>query len=175
MPATIFPPRAPCTTELTQRALAMLQRSHKRPTLLRVHLLESLMALDTEKGGATVDELYIHLQQRGTPISVPSIYKVLAELVAAQAIDRHSVEQGPTVFVVRRAAHMTHLVCTGCQAVRSLEASALRKRLLAAAAAEGFEVQDMVFTLRGRCSACAAAPCRPGRRPATQAGRPAPR
>ncbi|MGC3984392.1 MAG: transcriptional repressor [Pseudorhodoferax sp.] len=174
MPATPFPPHDPGAAGLTQRALAMLQHCHRRPTLLRVHLLESLLALDASKGGTTVDELYLHLQQRRMPVSVPSIYKVLAELVAAQAIDRHSVEQGPTVFVVRRAAHMTHLVCTGCQAVLSLEASALRKRLLAAATAEGFMVDDVLFTLRGRCSACAAQPL-PGERPAAQAGLPAPR
>jgi Fur family ferric uptake transcriptional regulator len=174
MPATHFPPHDPGAANLTQRALAMLQHGQRRPTLLRVHLLESLLALDADKGGATVDELYVHLQQRHTPISMPSIYKVLAELVAAQAIDRHSAEQGPTVFVVRRAAHMTHLVCTGCQGVLSLDASALRKRLLAAAAAEGFMVADVLFTLRGRCSACAAQPPT-GIRTAVQAGLSAPR
>jgi Fur family ferric uptake transcriptional regulator len=177
MPATPFPPHDPGAAERTQRALAMLQHGRKRPTLLRVHLLESLLALDGRKGGATVDALYRDLQQRRTPISMPSIYKVLAELVAAQAIDRHAVEQGPTVFVLRRAMHRGHLVCTACQAVLSLDTSAMQGRLQAAAAAQGFALQDMVFTLRGRCSACAAGP-HTGHlpaMPATLAGRTVPR
>ncbi|WP_326540902.1 Fur family transcriptional regulator [Pseudorhodoferax sp.] len=176
MPATPFAPDGHAAAGLTQAALAMLARCHKRPTLLRIHLLESLLALDADKGGATVDELYLHLQQRRAQISVPSIYKVLAELVAAHAVDRHAAEQAPTVFVIRRAERMTHLVCSSCQAVQSLDASALRQRLLAAAGAEGFEVDDVLFTVRGRCSACAARPRAGAARPADPgqpgAGRP---
>ncbi|MGC3985691.1 MAG: transcriptional repressor [Pseudorhodoferax sp.] len=140
---------------LTEAALAMWRQCARKPTRLRIHLLESLLALDAENGGATVDALYLHLQNRRAQISVPSIYKVLAELVAAQLVERHALENSPTVFVVRRGNMMTHLVCSHCQRVRSLDASALRKRLQAAATAEGFEVDDVVFALRGRCHACA--------------------
>ena len=140
---------------LTEAALAMLRQCAKKPTRLRIHLLESLLALEDEKGGATVDKLYLHLQDRNAQISVPSIYKVLAELVSAQLVERHAVENLPTVFVVRRGTLLTHLVCSNCQVVRSLDASALCKKLQAAAMAEGFEVEHVVFTLRGRCHACA--------------------
>ncbi|HVR49182.1 MAG TPA: transcriptional repressor [Pseudorhodoferax sp.] len=177
MPATPFAPHEPVAADLSQAALAMLARCHKRPTLLRMQLLESLLALNADKGGATVEALYLHLQRRRAPTSVPSIYKVLAELVAAQAVDRHAADQGPTIFVVRRAERTTHLVCKGCQAVQSLDASALHQHLQAAAAAAGFVVDDMPFTLRGRCSVCSACAAQPqsGRMRAAEPGHSLPR
>lgn len=172
MTAAPFPPHNRGTAAQTQPALALLERSRRRPTLLRIHVLEGLLTLDAAHGGTTVDQLYIHLQRHGTPVSLPSIYKVLAELVAAQAVDRHASAQGPTVFAIQRPGARTRLVCSSCQAVLGLDASALRKPLLDAARAQGFEVEAIAFTLHGRCSACAAArpaPTRPARNAAMSA------
>ncbi|MFT3720573.1 Fur family transcriptional regulator [Pseudorhodoferax sp.] len=160
MPTPLPPPPDRIAAEQRAAALAMLQRSGNRPTPLRLHLLESLLALEAENGGATIDQLYLHLRQRGLPASVPGIYKVLAELVAAQAVARHAVEHGPTIFVVERPEYRTHLVCTCCGKVHGLATSALREQLLAIARAQGFEVEDVAFTLRGRCHACASQPRR---------------
>jgi len=171
MPATTRPAPAtqhtatahPEAADFTPAALILLDQCKKRPTLLRIHVLESLLALNAQRGGGTVEQLYFHLEHRRAHVSLPSIYKVLAELVAAQVVDRQPLEHGPTIFVIRRQEHRLHLVCSDCQTVKSIEATALRKQLLAAAQAQDFLVDDVTFTLRGRCSACARSTSPPAR------------
>lgn len=166
--ATPYPPSDPAAAALTHASLAMLQRAGMRPTLLRVHVLESLLALAADKGGASIDTLYRHLDGRGLRVSVPSLYKIVAELVAAQAVDRQAVDNGPTLIVVRRQAQQTYLVCAGCRQVLALDAGALHAQLQATATAWGFCVDGLTVTLRGRCRDCA----QPARAPHRRSERP---
>lgn len=136
-------------------ALAVLRRHHKKPTSLRVQVLQALMELGIEHGGASADQVYLYLLQSGAHISVSSIYKVLAELTLVQAIDRHRFSQGPATFVLRReTTHLIRFICTECHAIQGIGSTALKAQLLAAAGIQGFGQNDTTLTLHGRCSAC---------------------
>src|SRR5690606_11710293 len=109
-----------------------------RPTQLRVQVLQALMALDIDHDGASVDQLYLHLLHSGAPTSVSSIYKVLAELALAQALDRHRFSQGPATFVLRREkTHLVRFICTTCHASQGMGSAALKAQMLAAAGIQG--------------------------------------
>lgn len=149
------PTAAVALTATAPDALAVLRRARKKPTQLRVQVLQALMTLDAEHGGANADQLYLHLLQRGAHISVSSIYKVLAELALAQVVDRHRFGQGPATFVLRREqTHLVHFICTQCHAVQGIGSAALKAQVLSAAGIQGFGNDDTTLTLHGRCSAC---------------------
>lgn len=136
-------------------ALAVLHRYNKKPTSLRVQVLQALMELDAEHGGASADQVCLQLLLSGAHISVSSIYKVLAELALVRAVDRYRFDQGPATFVLRREkTHLVHFICTECHAIQGIGFAALKAQVLAAAGIQGLGHDDTTLTLHGRCSAC---------------------
>lgn len=159
MPATNSSPaaprtRAPSAAARSAAALGIWSRCRKRATRRRLAVLEGLMALDSEKGGATAVGLYEHLQRRSSGVTLTGIYKTLRELEDGDAVERHHHGARPAVFALKHERQRLHLVCTECQAIQYLACAAPIDQLHALAQDNGFAIADATVTLRGLCLRC---------------------
>lgn len=116
-----------------------------------------LAALENSSRPLTVEEV---VGDSGVPTS--TAYRNLAELVDAGVVvrvtaigggDRHELAEQFSQH------HHHHLVCTGCGMVTDFDPSPQLERLIdreieALLATSGFEIENHVFDVRGRCRDC---------------------
>lgn len=128
-------------------------------------------ALDGTDEFVTAAELHAGLHAGGHRIGLATVYRTLAEWVAAGKVDTVRGQSGDTLF--RRcaeSAHHHHLVCRGCGRTEEVTAPAVERWARSVADRYGFVEIDHEVELFGTCAACAAAGAGAG----TASGRGAP-
>lgn len=132
----------------------LLARLGLRATRQRLSVLELLAA---EPNDATAQELHERLRERGQRIGLATVYRTLAALHEAGAIDRLSHHPGETCYRLCGEGHHHHLLCSDCHRVVELVDCDLGPRLAQLAAGHGFKVTTHSVEAVGVCADCARA------------------
>jgi Fur family ferric uptake transcriptional regulator len=113
--------------------------------------------LDGTDEFATAADLHESLRASGARVGLATVYRTLADLVAAGDIDSLRGPAGETLY--RRcgdAEHHHHLVCRICGRTEEVTAPAVERWAKAVAKHYGFSDIDHEIELFGVCAACAA-------------------
>ena len=133
---------------------ALLSRSRLKVTLPRLQILEVF----DEDTCATPKEIYRMLNRREPRATLPTIYRVLAELNRAGVLDRYGAGHGPAIFALHRDERPVHLVCRVCGTATGIVDRRLKIILGAMAHARGFAMESADVQVRGICTKCLAHP-----------------
>ncbi len=133
---------------------SLLARLGLRTTRQRLSVLDLLAA---EPNDATAQEIHKRLRERGQRIGLATVYRTLAALNEAGAIDRLSHHPGETCYRLCGEGHHHHLVCSDCHRVVELVDCDLGPRLAQLGAGHGFKVTAHSVEAVGVCADCAPA------------------
>jgi len=121
----------------------------------------SVLELLAEHGCAlSAREVTDTLAARRSPVSRPSVFRVLEQLDALELVQRVEFGEGVARFEPRwpGGEHHHHLFCERCSRIVPFHDPALEKAVAGAARrSEGFAMTAHDITLRGLCDACQAA------------------
>lgn len=128
----------------------------RRATSQRAALEEVLAATDEF---ATAAELHAALKERGARVGLATVYRTLADLLAAGVIDSLRGAAGETLYRhCGDTAHHHHLVCRVCGRTEEVSAPSVERWAAGVAKRFGFTEIDHEIELFGLCADCAAAP-----------------
>lgn len=130
----------------------LLAHGRLKLTHARLQVLEGF----DERTHATPEELYRRLNHDELRIALPTIYRVLAELVRAGVLDRYDLGQGPARYSLHRDERPIHLVCRECGAVAAHLDARLQAALAKMADAADFTIDAIDVRMTGYCRACRA-------------------
>jgi len=147
------PVLSPSTTAAVVQALAPLElRLTGRRRLV-------LAVLEQSSRPLTVEEVVT-----GSGVPTSTVYRILAELVAAGVVVRVigiGIGSGDRYELAEQLSqhHHHHLVCTDCGAIADFDPSPQLEKLIdreieALLETSGFEITHHVFDVRGRCRSC---------------------
>lgn len=125
-----------------------------RATRQRAAVVEELGREDDD---VTAQELHARLRRRGHDVGLATVYRTLAVLAEAGAIDALSHRPGEVCYRRCGDEHHHHLVCSGCHRVVELHDCELEPWLERLSAEHGFVATDHRLEVTGLCSGCAAA------------------
>ena len=137
--------------EVTRR----LERAGQRWTPGRRQVVEALAGATAPLSAHELHELV------GDGVPLSSLYRIVADLVAARVIIRLEFAEGFSRFELDEelAEHHHHLVCTACGSVRDLELPELERTLGSAGggirARTGFRARAHRLDFFGLCADCA--------------------
>ena len=132
---------------------AILARSGLRVTRQRLLVLQ---ALADEPDDATAQQIHERLRGAGEAIGLATVYRTLASLSDADAIDALAHRRGETCYRLCGAEHHHHLLCSKCHRVVELADCDLHEWLGEVAAAHGFVASDHQLEITGVCAECRA-------------------
>ena len=133
---------------------ARLRESGHRLTPQRELVLQAVESL----GHATPDEVYAEVRTRSAAINLSTVYRTLELLDELGLIHHaHLTDRAPTYHSARGHEH-SHLVCRGCRAVISVEATDMERALGQLASEHAFTPDYGHLTVFGTCASCADQP-----------------
>jgi Fur family transcriptional regulator, ferric uptake regulator len=135
-------------------AEARLRTHGLRPTPRRVAVVDELLR---EPNDVTAQQLYDRLRAGGQRIGLATVYRTLAALVRAGAIELLSHSRDALCYRACQEGHHHHLVCSECHSVTELVDCELEEPLAQAAAEHGFLATGHQLEVTGVCGACAVA------------------
>jgi Fur family ferric uptake transcriptional regulator len=112
-----------------------------------------IAAILAQNGHFTGDDLVSRCRGAGRA----TVFRTLRLLTEIGAVCRVLMEDGALRYLVSERGHHHHLVCTGCGAVRDIDACALTGVIRELSDATGYEVEGHWLELYGRCASCRAA------------------
>jgi Fur family transcriptional regulator, ferric uptake regulator len=131
---------------------ARLRESGHRLTPQRELVLAAVETL----GHATPDEVYAEVRTHSSAINLSTVYRTLELLDELGLIHHaHLSDRAPTYHSTSGHEH-SHLVCRGCRAVISVEATDMEAALGPLAGRHGFAPDYGHLTVFGICADCAA-------------------
>jgi Fe2+ or Zn2+ uptake regulation protein len=121
-----------------------------RVTPQRLAIARALRELD---GHVTAETVFGHVSAQMPGVSLPTVYAALELLQQLGVIRRVATEGGTVVWDARVADHH-HAVCRSCGKIVDVDAALDRGKVVAAAQAAGFAVDDAQLVVRGLCADC---------------------
>lgn len=144
--------------EYWARALERLRVVLRARTLKMSKVRESIARAALEyEGHFSVDELVHTLHASGVQDAhMATVYRAVPLMVEAGLIQRALVSEGDSqrYEAVFEREHHDHLVCTACGRVVEYQSETLEALQREIAERYGFELNDHVHELRGRCRDC---------------------
>ena len=134
-----------------RRAVGLLRGLGARPTRQRVHVLVELMREDDD---VTAQELHERFRTRGDQIGLATVYRTLALLAGAGAIDALSHHPGELCYRWCGDEHHHHLVCSSCHKVVEVGDCELDAWLDRVAAGHDFVATGHRLEVAGLCAGC---------------------
>lgn len=132
-----------------------MQVEQRRATTQRAALQEVLAATDEF---ATAAELHAALRDRGARVGLATVYRTLADLLAAGEIDSLRGPAGEALYRhCEDSSHHHHLVCRVCGRTEEVSAPTVERWAKAVAKQYGFTEIDHEIELFGCCADCSAA------------------
>ena len=122
-----------------------------RPTPQRVAVAAELMA---ETDDVTAQELHARLRRRGDRLGLATVYRTLALLADAGAIDTLSHHAGELCYRWCGEGHHHHLVCSTCHRVVEIGECELDPWLERLTTEHGFVVTGHRLEVAGVCATC---------------------
>lgn len=101
-------------------------------------------------------EIHAELDRQGRPVSLATIYRTVARLVRAGALDVVPRDDGEATYVVGSDRHHHHLVCRRCGRADEIADPAVERWAHDEAARRGFSDVTHALTVFGVCPACRA-------------------
>ncbi len=92
---------------------AALRRTGLRITLPRIKIYNILVDKSKKKGDEhhlSAEQIYLYLHETGENVSLPTVYRVLTQLVSAGLVMRHRFD-GRTVYELATKEHHDHMLC----------------------------------------------------------------
>lgn len=142
-----------CIDTALARAEAICAERGLRLTPLRRHVLQLVWAGHKPVGAYDVLNALSSDGRRAAP---PTVYRALDFLMEAGLV--HRLDSLNAYIGCPDPAHAhsgQFLICRSCQDVIELDEGAINERIVAAAAAAGFEAERQMLEVRGVCSRCA--------------------
>ncbi|MFW6213881.1 MAG: Fur family transcriptional regulator [Spirochaetota bacterium] len=136
-----------------QPLIARLRDRGWRLTVQRRVVAEALSEPDLH---LTADEVYSRARERVPEISKATVYNTLGELTAMGELREVQLVPGPTRYDPNATIVHHHLVCTQCGEISDIQPRGLEHLELSDDDRQGFELEQIEVTFRGRCSSCAA-------------------
>jgi Fur family ferric uptake transcriptional regulator len=135
----------------TVRAERALARAGVRPTRQRVAIAGALLDEDDD---VTAQELHARLRASGVPLGLATVYRTLAVLAEAGAIDALAHHPGELCYRWCGDDHHHHLVCSRCHRVVELGDCELDPWLERLSAEHGFIATGHRLEVAGLCASC---------------------
>lgn len=127
-----------------------LRASGLRLTKQRALIVE---ALEHKTGFTTAQELFHQLRKRRDAPGLATVYRTLATLAAAGALDS-SIREGEQVFRLCGSRHHHHLVCESCGRVEEVASQQVEAWVKQVARRRGFRVTGHTADVYGICASC---------------------
>ncbi|RYG85063.1 transcriptional repressor [bacterium] len=144
--------------DAVERALTRLREVLREGSLKMSRVREAIArAALSYEGHFSVDELVSVLHARGVhEAHMATVYRALPLMIEAGLIQPALVSKGDgqRYEAAFEREHHDHLVCTRCERVVEYHSDALEALQREIAERYGFELDDHVHELRGRCRAC---------------------
>jgi Fur family ferric uptake transcriptional regulator len=128
--------------------LQRLRAARLQPTIARIGLLQVLEA--AAPGCLSAEDLFQRMLQRGTRVSVGTVYRVLQQLHAAGLLVHEWDVQRRALYGIRPEGfdgQAVRLVCRGTGRTVTLTDAELHARLLAAAALQGQDLRGQTLSV----------------------------
>lgn len=128
--------------------LQRLRAAGLQPTVARIGLLQVLES--AAPGCLSADDLFQHMLQRGTRVSVGTVYRVVQQLRVAGLLVHDWDGQRRALYGIKPEgvdARVVRLVCRRSGRTVTLADPELRARLLAAAAAHGQDLRGQALSV----------------------------
>jgi Fur family ferric uptake transcriptional regulator len=141
-------------SEWTSYTVSSLDREGFRPGGARRAIVE---LLGSSGGCLTAEEIAQELHDRGQPVSMASVYRVLALLVKRGLLQAVFLGQERLRYdpVMPGEKHSHHLVCDSCGRARPFEDDSLASMIETVGERTRYRVESHDLTLRGICPECA--------------------
>jgi Fur family ferric uptake transcriptional regulator len=127
-----------------------LRNAGLKVTVPRVKMLELLEKAHDRH--LTAEAIHRLLLDAGEEIGLATVYRALAQFVAAGLVTRHHFEGAQGVFELERGLHHDHIVCIHCGRVEEFYDEVIEDRQRSIAEKLGFDLRDHTLTLYGECS-----------------------
>lgn len=148
-----------------ERFRTVLRARSLKLSTVRISIVRAALEYD---GHFSVEDLVRVLHANGVrDAHLATVYRAIPLMVEAGLVQPALVRQGDRQHyeAVFEQEHHDHLVCTACGRIVEYQSEALEALQREIAARYGFELDDHVHELRGRCR-----DCRRGTEPAAAAG-----
>lgn len=126
-----------------------LKSAGLKATLPRMQVLEILQ--QSERRHLTADDVYRIAITQGNDIGLATIYRVLTQFEQAGLVHKSTFDAGKAVFELNEGGHHDHLVCLDCGHVEEFVDESIEKKQQEISRQYGFELDDHVMALYGRC------------------------
>lgn len=110
----------------------------------------------------SAQEIHAELHERGSSISLATVYRTVARLARSGALDVLMRDDGEATYVQGSRSHHHHLVCRSCGRVEEISEPMVESWTRDVAEAHGFSDVSHQLTVYGTCSACALSQTRNG-------------
>ncbi|MGD0584989.1 MAG: Fur family transcriptional regulator [Oryzomonas sp.] len=138
-----------------------MDKEQGREILKRLNLkvtpkrLEVMSCLGNEPLYLSADEVWQRVKLRVATIGLPTVYRILDELVAAGVITRiFLADRKQYYFLCANQEHHHHFVCESCRHVEDLEQCVLGEGALEMVQRSGGLVTSHILQINGVCGAC---------------------
>mgnify|MGYP000409789165 CR=1 FL=1 len=102
----------------------------------------------------SAEEIYNRLIALGEEVSLPTVYRVLAQFESAGLVKRHSFDGDRAVYEIDDGETHNHMVCVCCSSVAEFVDRGIAERLQQLAKDQVFIVSDYNIVLHGVCRDC---------------------
>ncbi len=144
---------APSADVRTDAFVAALARAGQRVTLPRQAAARLVAA---RIGHFTAAQLMEDAEAAGEPIGRATVFRALDLFASLGLVERVDLPDGNHAFVVCRAVHHHHAICTRCGRSVDISDASLGEALAAVERQTGFRMTAHRLELFGLCAECAA-------------------
>lgn len=102
----------------------------------------------------SAQQLHAVLREQGQSIGLATVYRALARLVEAGAVDALALPEGETGYRACSAGHHHHLVCRQCGGTVEVAGPSVETWARRTAQDHGFTEVSHTLEIFGRCPAC---------------------
>ncbi len=125
-------------------------------TLPRMKVMAVLTA-EKDTPHMTAEEVYNRLSSMGEEVSLPTVYRVLAQFESAGLVKRHCFDGDKAVYEIDDGELHNHMVCVCCSTVIEFTDVSIEDKLYHVAKANQFSLSDYTILLHGVCVRCSQA------------------
>jgi Fur family transcriptional regulator, ferric uptake regulator len=126
-----------------------------RITAWRTAIVSFLIEHESQGSSLSAEEVYALFKQRGTPISVATVYRVLGELARLGVIEKYIIRKGFAVYTTKaKARRIGHAMCRKCRQTNEFDDAAVRRRIDSILGQQGFTAFETSILITGLCARC---------------------
>lgn len=116
---------------------------------------EVLSCLHAESTFLSADELWHRLKSRLKKIGLPTVYRILDELIEARIVSRIFMSDSKQYFYLcLNDSHHHHFVCETCRQVEEVDFCVLNSLAAEITERNGSKITSHIFQINGVCKKC---------------------